>query len=64
MIIGGQTICNQMPLKSLKTLLESCGLIFVKLENPLDQHFNRVLNEINPPYKVLKFYINLKTNFY
>ena len=41
-----------MNLKALTDLIESSGLVLVKVENGLDQRFNRVLNEISPPYKV------------
>ncbi len=52
MIIAGQVEYNQMNLKTLISLIESCGLVIVKVENGLDQRFNRVLNEFSPPYKV------------
>jgi hypothetical protein len=51
-IIAGQVEYNQMNLKALTSLIDSSGLVLVKVENGLDQRFNRVLNEISPPYKV------------
>jgi hypothetical protein len=47
-----------MNLKALTSLIESSGLVLVKVETGLDQRFNRVLNEFSPPYKV-----NLKILF-
>ena len=52
MIIAGQVEYNQMNSKALTSLIESSGLVLVKVENGLDQRFNRVLNEFSPPYKV------------
>ena len=49
-----------MSIKSLTTLIESCGLILVKVENGLGERFNRVLNEINAPYRVNTFEKNVK----
>jgi hypothetical protein len=54
-ILTGRTEYNQIMISKLKSLVDSCDLSFIKFENTLDQHFNRVLNEIEPPSKVSFF---------
>lgn len=51
-ILTGLNEYNQIEESKLKHLMEESGLVFIKLVDILDQHFNRALNQIEMPIKV------------